>query len=85
MRPKESKGCKVFRSYTQIRPGLLLATYKNRCAGSAEKATLATVSPLPHMRFVPPGDSHQRSIHTCVINFPSIVKICTRFPLRSAT
>src|ERR1700693_1075164 len=81
-RPNESRGCSVLRSNTQIRAGLLLATYRKRCAGSAEKATLAAVLPLLHP---PPTTRHQRSIHTWVIYLPSVVKISTRLPPRSAT
>src|SRR6266852_2807347 len=81
-RPNESRGCSVLRSNTQIRAGLLLATYKKRCAVSAEKATLAAVLPLLQP---PPTTKHQRSIHTCVIYLPSVVNTCTRLPPRSAT
>src|ERR1700730_4211946 len=81
-RPNESKACRVLRSSTQIRAGLLLATYKKRCAGSAEKATLAAVLPLLHP---PPATRHQRSIHTWVTYLPSVVNTCTRLPPRSAT
>src|SRR3984893_785213 len=81
-RPNESKACRVLRSSTLIRGGLLLATYRKRCAGSAEKATLAAVLALLHP---PPTTRHQRSIHTCVMYLPSVVKTCTRLPPRSAT
>src|SRR5260370_38012419 len=81
-RPNESRACSVLRSNTQIRAGLLLATYKKRCPGSAEKATLAAVLPLLQL---PPIARHQRSIQTCVINLPSVVNTCTRLPPRSAT
>src|ERR1700674_6010532 len=81
-RPNESRARSVFRSSTQIRAGLLLATYKKRCPGSAEKATLAAVLPLLHP---PPTTRHQRSIHTCVMYLPSVVNTCTRFVPRSAT
>src|SRR5207245_6004925 len=65
-----------------MRAGLLLATYKKRCPGSAEKATLAAVLPLLHP---PPATRHQRSIHTWVTYLPSVVNTCTRLPPRSAT
>src|SRR6202790_3313679 len=81
-RPNESSGFSVLRSNTQMRAGLLLATYMKRCAGSGEKATLAAVLPLLHP---PPATRHQRSIHTWVMYLPSVVKICTRLPPRSAT
>src|SRR5579864_5011775 len=81
-RPNESRGCSVLRSKTQIRAGLLLATYKKRCPGSAEKATLAAVLPLLHPA---PTTRHQRSTQTCVIYLPSVVNTCTRLPPRSAT
>src|SRR6202166_1707322 len=80
-RPNESRGCSVLRSNTQIRAGLLLATYKKRCAGSGEKATLAAVLPLLHP---PPATRHQRSIHTWVMYLPSVVNTCTLLPPRSA-
>src|SRR6202158_4010840 len=81
-RPNESRACSVLRSNTQIRAGLLLATYKKRCPGSGEKATLAAVLPLLHP---PPTTKHQRSIHTWVMYLPSVVNTCTRLPPRSAT
>src|SRR6202030_43866 len=81
-RPNESRACSVLRSNTQMRAGLLLATYKKRCPGSGEKATLAAVLLLLHP---PPTTRHQRSIHTCVMYLPSVVKTCTRLPPRSAT
>src|SRR5712664_4783391 len=81
-RPNESRGCSVLRSNTEIRAVLRLATYKNRCAGSAEKATLAAVLPLLQP---PPTTRHQRSIQTCVMYLPSVVNTCTRLPPRSAT
>src|ERR1700694_569799 len=65
-----------------MRAGLLLATYRNRCPGSAENATLAAVLPLLHP---PPTGRHQRSIHTWLMYLPSVVKTCTRLPPRSAT
>src|SRR5439155_17368597 len=58
---------------------------QERCAGSAEKAVLATVSPLPQNRLDPRGASHHRSTNVCVTNLPSIVNTCTRLPLRSET
>src|SRR3984893_11288304 len=81
-RPNESRACSVLRSNTQMRAGLLLATYKKRCAGSAENATLAAVLPLLHP---PPIAKHQRSIQTWVMYLPSVVNTCTRLPPRSAT
>src|ERR1700687_801788 len=81
-RPNESRACSVLRSNTQMRAGLLLATYKKRCAGSAENATLAAVLPLLHP---PPTAKHQRWIHTWVMYLPSVVNTCTRLPPRSAT
>src|SRR4029077_10703577 len=81
-RPNESRACSVLRSNTQMRAGLLLATYKKRCPGSAEKATLAAVFPLLPP---PPATRHQRSIQTWVMYLPSVVNTCTRLPPRSAT
>src|SRR6202030_3812070 len=81
-RPKESKACSVLRSSTQMRAGLLLATYRKRWSGSAENATAAAVLPLLHP---PPTARHQRSIHTWVMYLPSVANTCTRLPPRSAT
>src|ERR1700680_1763557 len=81
-RPNESSGFSVLRSNTQMRAGLRLATYRKRCSGSGEKATLAAVLPLLHP---PPIARHQRSTHTWVMYLPAVVNTCTRLPPRSAT
>src|SRR5258708_20544877 len=81
-RPNQSKACSVLRSNTQIRAGLLLATYRKRCSESAENATAAAVLPLLHP---PPTARHHRSIHTWVMYLPPVVNTCTRLPPRSAT
>src|SRR5260221_7655406 len=81
-RPNEFSACSVLRSNIQRRAGLLLATYRKRCSGSAENATAAAVLRLLHP---PPTARHHRSIHTWVMYLPSVVNPCTRLPPRSAT